>query len=48
MDAADYVLQPLKGAAWDEFEASIPTAAQAVVSLLEHGPDVAMREFNAD
>jgi PTH1 family peptidyl-tRNA hydrolase len=48
MDAADYVLQPLKGAAWEEFESSIPTAAQAVFSILEHGADVAMREFNAD
>jgi PTH1 family peptidyl-tRNA hydrolase len=48
MDAADYVLQPLKGAAWDDLEASIPTAAQAVMSILEHGVDAAMREFNAD
>jgi PTH1 family peptidyl-tRNA hydrolase len=48
MDAADYVLQPLKGAAFDDLEASIPTAAQAVISLLEHGPDVTMQEFNAD
>ena len=48
MDAADYVLQPLKGAAWDEFEASIPTAAQAVISILENGVDAAMNEFNAD
>ena len=48
MDAADYVLQPLKGAAWEELEASIPTAAQAVISVLERGADDAMREFNAD
>jgi len=48
MDAADYVLQPLKGAAWDELEASVPTAAQAVISVLEQGPDLAMQEFNAD
>ena len=48
MDAADYVLEPLRSAAWEEFEASIPTAAQAVFSVLEHGIDVAMREFNAD
>jgi len=47
-DAADYVLQPLKGAAFDDLEASIPTAAQAVISLLEHGADVTMQEFNAD
>jgi peptidyl-tRNA hydrolase, PTH1 family len=48
MDAADYVLQPLRGDAWGELEASIPTAAQAVISALEHGPEAAMREFNAD
>lgn len=47
MDAADYVLQPLKGAAWEEFEASIPTAAQAVADVLERGVDAAMREYNA-
>jgi PTH1 family peptidyl-tRNA hydrolase len=47
MDAADYVLQPMKGAAFEELEASIPTAAQAVVTILEHGVDSAMQEFNA-
>lgn len=47
MDAADYVLQPLKGATWEEFESCIPTAAQAVLGVLEHGVDVAMREHNA-
>jgi len=48
MDAADYVLQPLKGEALDDLEASIPTAAQACVSILEHGVDLAMREYNGD
>ena len=48
MDAADYVLQPLKGAAWEELEASIPTAAQAVIGILENGVDATMTEFNAD
>lgn len=47
MDAADYVLQPLKGAAFEEFEASIPSAAQAVLHVLEHGIESAMREYNA-
>lgn len=47
MDSADYVLQPLKGAAFEELEASIPTAAEAVVSILEHGVETAMRDFNA-
>jgi PTH1 family peptidyl-tRNA hydrolase len=48
MDAADYVLEPLRGDAWDALEASIPSAAQAVISILERGPEAAMQEFNAD
>lgn len=47
MDAADYVLQPLKGATWEEFESCIPTAAQAALGVLEHGVDAAMRDYNA-
>lgn len=46
MDAADFVLQPLKGEALDELEASIPTAAQASVSIMEEGIELAMREYN--
>lgn len=46
MDSADYVLQPLKGSAWDDFEASIPTAAQAALGILERGVEAAMQEFN--
>ena len=46
MDAADWVLQPLKGEALEDFEASIPTAAQATLSVLEDGIDIAMREYN--
>ena len=48
MDAADFVLEPLRGEAYDDFAASIPTAAQAVMHVLEHGADSAMREYNAD
>lgn len=48
MDAADWVLQRMKGEQLDEFVDSIPTAAQAVVHILEHGIDSAMREYNAD
>ena len=47
MDAADWVLQQLKGAALEEYEASIPTAAQAVLHMLEHGVESAMQEYNA-
>lgn len=46
MQAADYVLQALKGEAWEQFEASIPTAAQAAVSILERGAEAAMQECN--
>lgn len=48
MDPADWVLQPLKGAALEELEDCIPTAAQAVLAILEHGIDAAMREYNAE
>lgn len=48
MDPADFVLERCTGAAWEEFAASIPTAAQAVMHVLEHGVDSAMREYNAD
>lgn len=47
MAAADFVLQPLRGAALEEFESCVPTAAQGVMHVLEHGADSAMREFNA-
>ena len=48
MDPADYVLQPLKGEAWEDFEASLPSAAQAVIGILEHGIERTMQDFNAD
>ena len=47
MDSADYVLQPLKGEAWEDFEASIPSAAQAALSILEKGVDLTMQDYNA-
>lgn len=48
MDPADWVLQRLKSDALREFEDSIPTAAQAVLHVIEHGIESAMREYNAD
>ncbi len=48
MDPADWVLQRLKGESLEEFESCIPAAAQAVLHILEHGIDSAMREYNAD
>jgi peptidyl-tRNA hydrolase, PTH1 family len=47
MDSADYVLQPLRGEAWEEFEASIPAAAQAALSILERGVGLTMQDYNA-
>lgn len=46
-DPADYVLEPMRPAPWEELEAVIPTAAQAVVHTLELGIESAMQEFNA-
>jgi PTH1 family peptidyl-tRNA hydrolase len=48
MDPADFVLQPMRGEALEDLEAVIPTSAQAVMHVLEHGVDSAMREYNAD
>ncbi len=48
MDPADFVLQPMRGEALEDFEAVIPSAAQATMHVLEHGVDSAMREYNAD
>lgn len=47
MDAADWVLAQLRGEALEDFEAMVPTAAQAVMHVLEHGVESAMQEFNA-
>ena len=46
MDAADYVLQPLKGAALEELDATAPEAAECALHILDRGVDSAMREFN--
>lgn len=48
MDAADWVLQPLRGEALEELEDSVPAAAQAVLAILEHGIDAAMRDCNTE
>ncbi len=48
MDPADFVLQPMRGEALEDFEAIMPTAAQAVMHVLEHGVESAMREYNGD
>lgn len=47
-DAADFVLEPVRGEAAERLDGIIPTAAQAVLHVLEHGVDSAMREYNAD
>lgn len=48
MDPADWVLEPLRGERLEELEASVTTAAQAVMHVLEHGIESAMQEYNAD
>lgn len=48
MDPADWVLQRLKGESLEELESSAPTAAQAVLHVIEHGIESAMQEYNAD
>lgn len=45
-DPADYVLEPLRKDAAECMDAAIQTAAQAVMHVLEHGVDSAMREYN--
>jgi len=46
MDPADYVLEPMRAAVAEELAAAIPVAVEAVVYVVEHGVDAAMREFN--
>jgi PTH1 family peptidyl-tRNA hydrolase len=46
MDPADYVLEPLRGEKLERLEGSVPTAAQAVIDVLEHGIEAAMTEHN--
>lgn len=46
-DPADYVLEPMRGAAAEELDAIVPEAAQAVMHVLENGVESAMQEFNA-
>ncbi len=46
-DPADYVLEPMRREVAERLEAMVPHAAQAVLHVLEHGVDSAMREYNA-
>lgn len=46
MDPADYVLEALRGAKFERLEGMVPTAAQAVLDVLERGIDAAMAEHN--
>ncbi|MDH4138980.1 MAG: aminoacyl-tRNA hydrolase [Coriobacteriia bacterium] len=48
MDPSDYVLQPMRGDTLADFDSVVPSAAQAVMHILEHGIESAMQEFNAD
>lgn len=46
-DAADYVLEPMRKETAEQLADMVPNAAQAVLHVLEHGVDSAMREYNA-
>ncbi len=46
MDPADYVLEPLRGDKLERLEGAVPTAAQAVLDVLQRGIDAAMAEHN--
>jgi peptidyl-tRNA hydrolase, PTH1 family len=46
MDPADFVLEPVRGVAAQQLEDAVPTAAQAVTHVLEHGVESAMQEYN--
>jgi PTH1 family peptidyl-tRNA hydrolase len=46
-DPADYVLEPMRKETAEQLAEMVPHAAQAVLHVLEHGVDSAMREYNA-
>ncbi|NTU90167.1 MAG: aminoacyl-tRNA hydrolase [Actinobacteria bacterium] len=46
MQAADYVLQPLRGAALDEFEVNCARAGEIALFTLQNGVTAAMDRFN--
>jgi PTH1 family peptidyl-tRNA hydrolase len=46
-DPADFVLEPMRPAALEEFATALPVAAQCVMHVLEQGIEAAMQEFNA-
>lgn len=46
-DPADFVLEPMRAQAAERLDAIVPHAAQAVLHVLEHGVDSAIREYNA-
>ncbi|MHB1477736.1 MAG: aminoacyl-tRNA hydrolase, partial [Coriobacteriia bacterium] len=46
-DPAAYVLEPMRSVAAEQMASLVPHAAQAVIHILEHGIDSAMREYNA-
>lgn len=46
-DPADFVLEPMRRETAEKLADIVPHAAQAVLHVLEHGADSAMREYNA-
>lgn len=45
-DPADYVLEPMRKEVAERLEGAVPHAAAAVMHVVEHGVEDAMREFN--
>lgn len=48
IDLADFVLEPLSGAAWDDMEAVVAAAAEVVEVTISRGLAAAMDAFNRD
>ena len=46
-DPAAYVLEQMRPATAEQLASMVPHAAQAVIHILEHGTESAMREYNA-
>lgn len=46
-DPADFVLEPMGSEAEEAMGSAVPAAAQAVMHVLERGPESAMGEYNA-
>lgn len=46
VDMADFVLEPLSGGVWEEFERTLLTASEAVRVMVQEGIEPAMNRYN--